>query len=145
MRNPIPQLCRPICHFGQVHPPHHLATLGHQHMEIISPGSLPFEQLRMPRVELGEELVPPIWNRRGKVSPILSLEHKQGRRVIEAKQLKVWHGKLKVLGRFCVGGKPAHGPPTDKGTCTDLWRISLVSFFHVFLSLLNDELIELAY
>jgi hypothetical protein len=44
-----------------------------------------------------------------------------------------------------VGGFPAHGLPTDKGTCTDLWRVSFVSFFHVFLSLLNDELIELAH
>jgi hypothetical protein len=41
-----------------------------------------------------------------------------------------------------VGGFPAHGLLTDKGTFTDLWR---VSFFHVFLPLLNDELIELAH
>jgi hypothetical protein len=38
-------------------------------------------------------------------------------------------------------GFPAHGLLIDKGTFTDLWR---VSFFHVFLPLLNDELIELA-
>ena len=43
------------------------------------------------------------------------------------------------------GGFPAHGLPIAKGTCTDLWRVSFVSFFHVFLSLLNAELLELAH
>jgi hypothetical protein len=41
-----------------------------------------------------------------------------------------------------VCGFPAHGLPIDKGTFTDLWRTSFVSFFHVFLPLLNDELVK---
>jgi hypothetical protein len=43
-----------------------------------------------------------------------------------------------------VGGKPAHGLPTEKGTFTDLWRVSFVSFFQVVLLMLTDALIELA-
>src|ERR1700738_3767565 len=48
------------------------------------PGALPLEQLRIPRVDLGEELVPPIRHRRREVGPILPLECKQGWRVVEA-------------------------------------------------------------
>jgi len=69
--------------------------------------------------------------------------------VVEADQLKVWYGELEArcrfrpgspaLLRFRVGGFPAHGLLTNKGPFTDLWR---VSFFHVFLPLFNDELIE---
>src|SRR3989440_1838531 len=103
LRNPVSQFRRPICHSGQVHPPHHLAVLGHQQVEVIRPGGLPREQLRMLRVELGEELVPPIRNRRREVSPILPLEHKQGRRVVEADQLKVWHEELEAWCRFRPG------------------------------------------
>jgi hypothetical protein len=44
-----------------------------------------------------------------------------------------------------VGAFPAHLQPPEKGTRTNLWRVSFISFFHVFLSLLNDELIELAH
>src|SRR5258708_18040115 len=33
---------------SQVHPPHHLAALGHQQVEVIRPGGLPREQLRIP-------------------------------------------------------------------------------------------------
>ena len=84
LRNPVSQLRRPICHCGQVHPPHYLAALGHQQVEVIRPGGLRREQLRMPRVELGEELVPPIRHRRREVGPILPLERKQGWRVVEA-------------------------------------------------------------
>ncbi|GHO79281.1 hypothetical protein KSD_70520 [Ktedonobacter sp. SOSP1-85] len=101
----------------------------------------------MPRVELGEELVPPIRYHRREVGPILPLERKQGRRVVEADQLKVWHGSLEarrrfrpgslILLRFRVGGFPAHGLPIDKGTFTDFWRVSFVSFFHLFLPLFN--------
>jgi hypothetical protein len=103
--------------------------------------------LRIPRVELGEELVPPIRHRRREVGPILPLERKQGGRVVEAEQLKVWYGEMEVWCRFRAGssvlpgfhtgGFPAHGLPAEKGTCTDLWRVSFISFFHVFLSLLN--------
>src|SRR5207244_12856210 len=93
LRGPVSQRRRPVCHFGQVPPPHPLAALGHQQVEVSRPGGLPLEQLRIPRVELGEELVPPIRYRRREVGPILPLEHKQGRRVVEAKQLKVWHGE----------------------------------------------------
>ena len=67
--------------------------------------------------------------------------------MIEADQLKVWHGELEVrcrlrpgspvLLRFRVGGFPTHGLPIEKGTCTDLWRVSFVSFFHMFLPLFN--------
>ncbi len=106
----------------------------------------------MPRVELGEERVSPIRYRRREVGPILSLERKQGWCVVETDQLEVWHGELEAryrfrpgspaLLRFRMGGKPAHSLLTDKGTFTALWR---VSFFHVFLPLLNDELIELAH
>ena len=113
LRNPVPQLRRPICHFGQVHPPHHLAALGHQQVEVIRPGGLPREQLRMPRVELGEELVPPIRNRRREVSPILPLERQQGRCVVEAEQLKVWQRELEAWGRFRpVNSVWAGNPPT---------------------------------
>ena len=73
---------------------------------------------------------------------------------LEADQLEVWHGEWEVryrfrpgslaLLRFRVCGFPAHGLPPEKGTFTDLWRVSFVLFFHVFLPLLNDELIELA-
>ncbi|HEY6406142.1 MAG TPA: hypothetical protein VIY29_01615, partial [Ktedonobacteraceae bacterium] len=130
----------------------HLAALGHQQVEVIRPGGLPLEQLRIPRVELGEELVSPIRHRRREVGPILPLERQQGWRMVEADQLKVWHGELEArcrsrpgspaILRFHVGGFPTHGLLTDKGTCTDLWR---VSFFHVFLPLLNDALIELVH
>src|SRR5579862_2694245 len=101
----------------------------------------------MLRVELGKELVTPIWNGRREVSPILPLERKQGWRVIEAEQLKVWRRKVEVrcrfqpaslvFRRFHVGEFPAHGLPTEKGTFIGLWR---VSFVHVLLPLLTDEL-----
>ncbi|WP_236601865.1 hypothetical protein [Ktedonobacter sp. SOSP1-52] len=104
----------------------------------------------MPHVELSKELVPPIRYHRREVGPILPLERKQGRRVVEADQLKVWHGKLEarcrfrpsspVLLRFRGRGFPAHGLPPEKGTFTDFWCVSFVSFFHVFLPLLNAEL-----
>jgi hypothetical protein len=103
--------------------------------------------LRIPHIELSKELVPPIRYHRREVGPILLLERKQGWRVVKASQLKVWYGELKarcrfrsaspVLLRFRVGGKPAHGLPIDKGTCTDLWRVSFPSFFHLFLPLLK--------
>ncbi|HEU5374349.1 MAG TPA: hypothetical protein VFV38_02835 [Ktedonobacteraceae bacterium] len=146
LRDPLPQFRRPVCHSEQVHPPHHLAALGHQQVEVIRPGGLRREQLRMLRVELSEERVPPIRYYRREVGPILPLERKQGRRVIEAEQLKVWQGARcrfrsasPVLLRFRVCGFPTHGLPPDTGTCTALWH---VSFVHVFLPLLHDELLE---
>ena len=67
--------------------------------------------------------------------------------MVEAEQLKIWHGELEarcrfrpgfpVLLRFRVCGFPAHDLPIDQGTVTDLWRVSFVSFFHVFLPLFN--------
>ena len=67
--------------------------------------------------------------------------------MVEAEQLKIWHGEVEawcrfrpgspVLLRFRVGGKPAHGLPIDKGTFTDFRRVSFVSFFHLFLPLFN--------
>jgi hypothetical protein len=36
-----------------------------------------------------------------------------------------------------VSGFPAHSLPIDKGTFTDLWCVSFVSFFHMFLPLFN--------
>ena len=58
-------------------------------------------------VELSEELVPPIWYRRRKVSPILPLERQQGRCLIEAHYLKLWQeepsGGKKI---FVVQGIP---------------------------------------
>jgi len=78
--------------------------------------------------------------------------YKQGWRVVEADQLEIWHGELEAwyrfrpgspaLLRFRMGGFPAHSLLPEKGTFPDLWR---VSFFHVFLPLLNDELRELAH
>jgi hypothetical protein len=60
-------------------------------VEVIRPGGLPLEQLRVPRVELGEELVSSVRYRGCEVGPILPLEHEQGGGVVEADQLKFWH------------------------------------------------------
>src|SRR5437763_198824 len=112
-------------------------------MEVILPVGLPRKQLRMPRVELGEELVPPVWYRRREVGPILPLERKQGRRVVEAEQLQVWPGEVAVWPRFRpaspaplrfrVRGLPVHGLPPETGTFTGFWRVSFVSFVHKLL------------
>jgi hypothetical protein len=59
-------------------------------MEVIGPVGLPFEQLRKPGVEFGEERVSPIRHPRREVVPILPLEGKQGWCVVKAKQLKFW-------------------------------------------------------
>src|ERR1035438_6312565 len=50
--------------------PRHLAALGHQYVEVIRPGGLPLEQLCVPRVELGEELVSPVRYRGCEVGPV---------------------------------------------------------------------------
>jgi hypothetical protein len=108
-------------------------------VKVIRPGGLPREQLRMPYVKFSKERVSPIRYHRREVGPILPLERKQGRRVVEANQLKVWHGELEARCRFRVRGLPAYGLPPEKGTFVGFWRVSFVSFFHVFLPLLNVE------
>ena len=86
----------------------------------------------------------PIRNRRREVGPILPLERMQRWRVVEADQLKIWHGELEarcrfrpgssILIRFDVGGFPAQGLPIDKGTFTDFWRVSFLQMFLPFES-----------
>lgn len=43
-------------------------------MEEVQPGILPGEEVAVPLVELGEVLVPTVWDRRGEVGPVLPLE-----------------------------------------------------------------------
>jgi hypothetical protein len=107
-----PSSADPSANFDQVHPPDHLAVFRHQDMEVIGPAGLPFEPLCEPRVEIDEELVAPIRHRRREVGPVLALEGKQGRCVVEAEQLKFWPCHVRTSSNF--GGHRLQPNPCAK-------------------------------
>lgn len=79
----------------------HRTAAIHQQMEEALPRSLFCEQIVVPHIEVGEVVVATIGNRRGEVGPVLLLEHKKSRGVVEAKELQFRHAGMlwNLIGR----------------------------------------------